>query len=297
MSAAVAVAAPAAAEVRRGRNWGGVLFLPLLPALIALFVFFLYPVAMLLLRSLEHGPGGLTIYWYEYLFRQPVYVRILINTVRISIEATAVSLVLGYPLAYFLTRIRPGLAAFLAAIISVPYFTSALVRTYAWIVLLGTGGVVNQSLVALGIPGAPFQLMYSETGVLIGLGYILLPFMVLLLYSVMNGIDRRLLQAAASIGASPLHAFVRVYFPLTIPGVAAGCLLAFIQALGSYVTPALMGSLRETMLATVIQQNIDKLDQWSLAAALAVMLLAFTALAFALFNRLVGLERLFETKW
>jgi putative spermidine/putrescine transport system permease protein len=120
MSAAVAVAAPAAAEVRRGRNWGGVLFLPLLPALIALTVFFLYPVAMLLVRSLEHGPGGLTLYWYEYLFRQPVYLRILVNTVRISIEATAASLVLGYPLAYFLTRIKPGLAAFLAAILSVP---------------------------------------------------------------------------------------------------------------------------------------------------------------------------------
>jgi putative spermidine/putrescine transport system permease protein len=297
MSAAVVIATPARAEVKRARSWGGALLLPLLPALIALVVFFIYPVAMLLVRSLEHGPGGITLYSYEYLFRQPVYVRILVNTVRISIEATAIALVLGYPLAYFLTRIPPGLAAFLAAIISVPYFTSALVRTYAWIVLLGTGGVVNQSLVALGIPGAPFQLMYSETGVLIGLSYILLPFMVLLLYSVMNGIDRRLLQAAASMGASPLRAFIRVYFPLTMPGVAAGCLLAFIQALGSYITPALMGSLRETMLATVIQQNIDKLDQWSLAAALAVMLLAFTALAFALFNRLIGLDRLFEAKW
>lgn len=273
------------------------LVLPLIPALLVVTILFAYPVVVLLTRSFQSNTGGWTLEWYERIIEHRAYFHIMVNTLLMSAKSTLVALILGYPLAYLLTKVRASVATLLVALISVPYFTSSLVRTYAWIVLLGTDGVLNQSLVSLSIPGAPYRLMYTELGVIVGLSYVLLPFMVLVLYSVMSGIDGRLLQAAASVGASPARAFIKVYIPLTLPGVVAGCLLAFIQAIGAYITPALMGGLGQTVLATVIQQNINRLDQWNFAAALAVMLLVVTGATLVLFDRLVGINRLFEAKW
>ena len=297
MSEAALETLPAGPQVQRHVPLRFALVLPLIPALLVVTVLFAYPVLVLLTRSFQANTGGWSLESYERIFEHRAYFHIMVNTLWMSAESTLVTLILGYPLAYLLTKVRASVAALLVALISVPYFTSSLVRTYAWIVLLGTGGVLNQSLVSLNIPGAPYRLMYTELGVIIGLSYVLLPFMVLVLYSVMSGIDGRLLQAAASVGASPLRAFIKVYIPLTLPGVVAGCLLTFIQAIGAYITPALMGGLGQTVLATVIQQNINRLDQWNFAAALAVMLLVVTAGTLVLFDRLVGINRLFEAKW
>jgi putative spermidine/putrescine transport system permease protein len=205
-------------------------------------------------------------------------------------------LVLAYPLAYFLARLQPRVTNVLLVMIVLPFFTSTLVRTYAWMVLLGTQGLVNQALVGLRVPGAPVRLLYNRTGVLIGMSYILLPYMILTLYSVMRGIDRGLLQAAASVGAGPLRAFWRVFLPLSLPGVAAGSLLTFILGLGFFITPALMGGARDTMIAVIIEQQVEQLLDWHFASALSTVLLAVTAVAFVVYDRVVGMERLFEAR-
>jgi putative spermidine/putrescine transport system permease protein len=180
--------------------------------------------------------------------------------------------------------------------IVVPYFTGSLVRTYAWMVLLGREGVVNQLLLRSGLADRPLPLMYNRFGVLVGMSYILLPYMILALYAVMKGIDPGLLRAARALGATGFQAFCRVFLPLTLPGIGGGTLLVFILSLGFFVTPALMGSPRETMIAMVIENQVGVLLNWGFASALAMVLLAATVLGFLVYDRVLGLERLFEAK-
>ncbi|WP_196906276.1 ABC transporter permease [Candidatus Symbiopectobacterium sp. 'North America'] len=181
-------------------------------------------------------------------------------------------------------------------IIIIPHFTSVLVRIYAWMVLLGSDGFVNQVLRALGLIDTRLKLMYTPLGVLIGMTYILLPYMVLALYSVMRGIDPQLLRVAYSLGASRFRAFWRIFLPLSLPGVAAGSLLVFILSIGFFVTPALMGSPRDTMIAMVIENQLEVYFNWGFASALSALLLLCTLLLFWVYVRVVGLERLFEAK-
>jgi putative spermidine/putrescine transport system permease protein len=298
------MASPALEVVRSGAAALGqrvrprqVYLLLLLPGVVYLLVFFAYPIAGMLWRSVTAPRGGgFTLRFYEQMLREPVYLRVFLNTFEITLEVTLVTLVLGYPLAYFLARIRPRLANLLLIMVVLPFFTSTLVRTYAWMVLLGNQGLLNQALAGLNVPGVPLRLLYNRTGVLIGMSYILLPYMILALYSVMRGIDRGLLQAAASVGASPFRAFRRVFLPLSLPGVAAGSLLTFILGLGFFITPALMGGPRDTMIAVIIEQHVEQLLDWHFASALSAVLLALTAVGFLVYDRLAGMERLFEAK-
>jgi putative spermidine/putrescine transport system permease protein len=161
-------------------------------------------------------------------------------------------------------------------IVVVPHFISALVRTYGWIILLGQHGLVNNILTGLHLPGAPYQLLYNEVGVVIGTTSVLLPYAVLLLYAVMRGVDRRLLAAAASMGAGRLVTFRRIYLPLVAPGLVNAGVLCFILCLGYYLTPALMGGTRQTMVASLIDEQVMKENKWNGAAALGVILLLFT---------------------
>ena len=267
----------------------------LLPGVLYLLVFFVYPMAGMLWRSVS-SPGGVTLGLYGRLLREPVYFKVFMTSFEIAFEVTLLTLVLAYPLAYFLARLQPRVTNVLLVMVVLPFFTSTLVRTYSWMVLLGTEGLVNQALVGLRVPGAPVRLLYNRTGVLIGMSYILLPYMILTLYSVMRGIDRGLLQAAASVGAGPLRAFWRVFLPLSLPGVAAGSLLTFILGLGFFITPALMGGARDTMIAVIIEQQVEQLLDWHFASALSTVLLAVTAVAFVVYDRVVGMERLFEAR-
>ncbi|MEU0195288.1 ABC transporter permease [Streptomyces afghaniensis] len=157
-----------------------------------------------------------------------------------------------------------------------PHFISALVRTYGWIILLGDKGLVNETLAAMSVPGAPFQLLYNELGVVIGTTSMMLPYTVLLLYGVMRGVDRRLLAAAAGMGAGRVTIFRRISLPLVTPGLASAGLLSFILSLGYYITPALMGGPKQTMIATLINQQVTKENQWNGAAAQGVILLLLT---------------------
>ena len=267
----------------------------LLPGVLYLLVFFVYPMAGMLWRSIS-SPNGVTLRVYGRLLREPVYFKVFVTSFEIAFEVTLLTLVLAYPLAYFLARLQPRVTNVLLVMVVLPFFTSTLVRTYAWMVLLGTEGLVNQALVGLRVPGAPVRLLYNRTGVLIGMSYILLPYMILTLYSVMRGIDRGLLQAAASVGAGPLRAFWRVFLPLSLPGVAAGSLLTFILGLGFFITPALMGGARDTMIAVIIEQQVEQLLDWQFASTLSTVLLAVTAVAFVVYDRVVGMERLFEAR-
>jgi putative spermidine/putrescine transport system permease protein len=277
------------AERREQRRY----LLVLLPALLVLLVLFVYPLFGILTRSVYKG--GYTLESYRQLVRVPVYLTVIGLTFRTAAIVTLVCLLLGYPLAYLLAHARPRLARLGLIVVVLPFFTSIIVRTYAWMVLLGRNGIVNQYLIAFGLTEAPLPLLYNQTGVLVGMSYVLLPFMVLTAYSVMRGIDRELVRAAHSLGASRFQAFRRVFLPLSLPGIAGGTLLVFILSLGFFITPALMGGPSDVMIAMLIEREVEFTLNWSFASALAVILLALTLVGFALYNRVVRLDRVFAS--
>lgn len=266
--------------------------LMLLPAVLVLAVLFAYPLLGIVNRSVYKA--GYTLDMYRQIFRVPVYLQVILATFKVSALVTMVCLALGYPLAYMLATRRPRTAQLLMIIVVLPFFTSIIVRTYAWMVLLGRNGIVNQYLMALGLSDKPLLLLYNQGGVVIGMSYVLLPYMVLTVYSVMRSIDPRLVRAAHSLGASRLQAFRRVFLPLSLPGIAGGTLLVFILSLGFFITPALIGGPGDMMIAMLIEREVEITLNWSFASALAVILLALTLVGFAGYNRIVRLERVFE---
>ncbi|MFI6850791.1 ABC transporter permease [Streptomyces sp. NPDC050416] len=246
-----------------------------LPVVVYLLVLFVYPILSTLFLSLKNTDGSLTLHWYVEALTG-LNLSVLLTTVRISAETALFSLVFGFVLANAISRLKPLWAGVAMLIVVVPHFISALVRTYGWIILLGDKGLVNETLAKLWVPGAPFQLLYNEIGVVIGTTSVMLPYTVLLLYGVMRGVDRRLLAAAASMGAGRVTIFRRVYLPLVAPGLASAGLLSFILSLGYYITPALMGGPDQTMIASLINQQVMKQNQWNGAAAEGVVLLLLT---------------------
>jgi putative spermidine/putrescine transport system permease protein len=223
---------------------------------------------------------------------QAIYLDIFLRTFWIGFVVTALCLLLGYPLAYKLASLPVGVANLLLILVLLPFWTSLLVRTGAWVVLLQREGVINDLLMALGLIREPLQLVYNRFGVYVAMTHILLPFMVLPLYSVMRGIPPEYMCAAASLGAAPFRAFLRVYLPLTVPGVGAGCLLVFILAIGYYITPALVGGANDQMVSYFVAFFTNQTINWGMASALGAVLLAATLLLFALYARLVGIDRL-----
>jgi putative spermidine/putrescine transport system permease protein len=268
----------------------------LLPAILVLLALFVYPLVGIVDRSVYRPRSGYTLDFYLQIFRVPVYLQVIGHTFRISALVTLACLAFGYPLAYLLATISPRIARLLLIVVILPFFTSIIVRTYAWMVLLGRNGIVNQYLSGLGLIDAPLALLYNQGGVLIGMTYVLLPYMVLTLYSVMRGIDPGLVRAAHSLGASRWQAFRRVFLPLSRPGIAGGTLLVFILSLGFFITPALMGGPTDVMIAMLIEREVEFTLNWSFASALAVILLALTLVGFVGYNRIVRLERIFESR-
>lgn len=276
---------PSSARRPPERTW-----LLLAPAVLFLLFFFGYPVARLL--GLSIFDPEFTLRNYEAALTAPVYVHVLQTTLKISIETTLLCLVLGYPLACALSTARERVRNLLIIAVVLPYFTSILVRSYAWLVLLGRHGILNEAMIGLGVVDHPVRMIYNTTGVVIGMTHIMLPIMVLALYSVMRGIDMNLVKVSDSLGASRTQTFLWVYFPLSMPGVGAGCLLVFIFSVGFYVTPALLGGLRDTMLAMLIATQIQELLKWGFAGALSLVLLVVTLALFLAFNRIMGLDRI-----
>ena len=269
--------AAAATERRRrvahlpGNRWA----LLVLPAAAFLVVFFLAPLIDMAARSVTE-PAGAGLSNYTRFFEQEAYVRVLTNTFWIAIVTTVVCLLIGFPFAYLMTVVPGRVAGLLLIAVLLPFWSSTLVRTFAWQVILRDTGVINSFLVDTGLVSEPLPLIRTTTGVIIGMSHILLPFMVLPIWAVLRRIDPEYSRAAASLGASPATAFRRVVLPLSLPGVLAGCLLVFVLALGFYITPALLGGPRDQMISQLIVEQVERQLDWGFASAMSVLLVAAT---------------------
>jgi len=274
---------------RRGRRTASG-WIYTLPALALVFLFFVVPVVALLLRSVMEPTPGLGNY-AEFL-GSPTYLRILFNTFLVSTVVTALSVAIGFPVAWALAIMPARWAAILFAIILLSMWTNLLARTYAWMVLLQRTGAINKLLLALGIIDQPLALVNNLTGVTIGMTYIMLPFVILPLRGVIKNIDPAVLQAASVCGATRWQCFTRVLIPLALPGVAAGALMVFVMSLGYFVTPALLGSTSNMMLAEMIVQLIQSMVDWGMGGAAAFVLLVITLAIYGIQLRFFGSGRI-----
>ncbi len=262
------------------------------PTIALLVIFFLAPLVLMSLRSVTDPPNaGLSN--YRTFFVSEADVRVLINTFYIAAISTVVCLLIGYPYAYLMNSVSPRIAGLLLIVVLVPFWSSLLVRTFAWEVILRDTGVINSLLMSWGLISQPLALIRNTLGVILGMSQILLPFMVLPLYAVMRRIDPEYTRAAANLGASPAAAFRRVFLPLSLPGVAAGTLLVFVLALGFYITPTILGSPRETMISRFIADQVQQRLDWGLGSAMAVILMVVTFVALLLASRFVRLRDVF----
>lgn len=223
---------------------------------------------------------------------EAIYRGVFLRTFLVALSVTALCLVIGFPVAYLLATRPPRIANILMILVLLPFWTSLLVRTTAWVVLLQTNGVVNEIITGLGLAGEPLQLVYNRVGVLVAMTHVLLPYMILPLYSVMRSIPPAHLRAAYSLGARPVGAFLRVYLPQTLPGIGAGALLVFILALGYYITPALVGGPADQMISWFIAFYTTSTVNWGMASALGLLLLVATLALYAVYARLVGADRM-----
>lgn len=248
------------------------------PALALIAAVMLLPIIWLFGLSFVGADDNLSLEHYKRLYERTFYLRIFYNTFELSVIVTAICLILGYPFTYFLSQLPRGLANMCLIAVILPLWTSVLVRTYAWIVLLQQNGLINNWMLQLGIVNSPLQLVHNFTGTTIGMVHIMLPFLILPLYASLRSIDRNYIKAAASLGATPSQAFWQIFFPLSLPGLIAGTLLVFVLCLGFYVTPALLGGGRVVTLSTQIQTNVVQYPVWGASSSLGVVLLFLTFL-------------------
>lgn len=260
----------------------------LLPAALLLLVAFLGPVGWLLSRAFTQPQPGLRN--FVDLWERQGYLQVLWNTVVISATATPICVLLGFPVAHAMTYGSPRLRRWLVFIVLIPFWTSLLVRTFATVILLQRNGPLNGMLIGLGLTSEPLPLLYNMTGLLAGAVQVLLPFVIFPLHAAMLRIDPAYMQAALTLGAGPIRAFLRVYLPLTLPGLLTGATLVFISTLGYYVTPAMLGGPRQTMIAQTIQDQIAQFGNWGMAGALSLLLLVVSGLVLLLLHLTVGLK-------
>lgn len=267
-------------------------YLGIAPLILFLAALFVFPIVDLLWLSVLDPQDQLTAEHYRAITANPVWFNVMLITFEISAWTTLFCVVGGYPIAYLLATSSESTRNRLVLWVMLPFWTSFLVRTFAWIVLLSQRGPINRLIAALGLSDTPLELIYNFAGTMIGMVHALMPLAVLTMLSVMTNIDARLNSAASTLGARGGEAFWRIYFPLSLPGVAAAGLMVFITALGFFITPALLGGRRQTMISQVIIIQVQDLLNWSFAGALSVVLLAAALLIFILYDRLLGLSTL-----
>jgi ABC-type spermidine/putrescine transport system permease subunit I len=266
----------------------------MLPALAMLVLMFFVPMVLFFVRTFMEFDGTTAQFAAQakgLLLSQP-YMTALGTTNWIALVVTVTVLLIGYPIAYYLTTATGPSVSIVVLSIVLPYFTSIIVRTFSWMVLLGEHGLVNDTLRALGLIHEPLPLMYNRLGVLIGMSYVLLPYMVLTLFAAMRGIDRSLLRAAEGLGASGFYTFRRVYFPLSLHGVLSGALIVYILAIGYFITPALMGGQHDIMIAMLIDRELEVAVDWPSAALMSLSLLVVTLVLYAVYYRVTDIRRL-----
>lgn len=218
----------------------------------------------------------------------PVYIKILINSLKISFLATIMCLITGYPFAYFITKASKRYRSLLFMLIIIPFWTNSLIRTYAWIVLLRTTGIINSYLLKLGLISAPIQMLYTDGAVLLGLVYTLFPFMVLPLYASIDSVDKCYIEAASDLGATPWRTFWKITIPLTMPGIIAGCILVFIPTLGLFFIPDLMGGSKVMLISNLIKNQFLTARDWPFGSAISIVIIVITFILIGLYIRLSG---------
>ena len=246
------------------------------PAVLAVIAIVVIPVGWLFYLSFVGNDGQLSLENYQRMIEYKSYARTFATTFKVSLLTTLLCILIGYPLAYFLAILPARVAGFFMLAVLLPFWTSLLVRTYAWLVLLQKNGILNDFAMSVGLWDEPLKLVHNLTGTLIGMAHIMLPFLVLPLYGSMRKIERDMMHAAANLGATPIQAFWKVYFPLSISGMVAGSLIVFVLCLGFYVTPAVLGGGRVVMVATQITAILENQYNWGAASALGVVLLVAT---------------------
>jgi ABC-type spermidine/putrescine transport system permease subunit I len=265
----------------------------MLPAASMLVLVFALPLGWFFVRALliESPPDALPSLAHDVLTSRAMLIATW-TTFWVSLIVTLVTLLAGYPVAYYMaTRGRLRAAIVLFCVI-VPYFTSVIVRTYAWMVLLGAHGVVNDALIGAGLLRAPLPLLYDQFGVTVGMAYVLLPYMVLTLYASMRAIDPALLRAARALGGGGFYVFRRIYLPLSMHGVLSGALIVFILSIGFFITPALMGGPSDVTVAMLVERAVEITLDWQEAAIMALLLLVATLVLYAVYCRVADLRRL-----
>lgn len=263
------------------------------PANIYLFFFMILPLAMIVVLSFQsRGSYGEVVFRFNATnytrLLDPVYARILVYSLGVGLGTTVITMLIGYPLAYYIARSPARQRSLLLFLILVPFWTNFVIRIYAWIMILRGGGLLDSLLQWLGITQEPLGLLYTPTAVMIGMVYEFLPFMVLPLYTSLEKIENALLEAAADLGAPPWRAFLRVTLPLSVPGMIAGTILVFIPAMGMFVLPDLMGGAKTLLIGNVIRNQFLTARDWPFGAAASVILMLMTLLLTLYYTRRAG---------
>ena len=261
-----------------------------LPAIIAVCVVIVIPVGWLFSLSFLDSSGQLSLVNYQKMIEYKSYARVFRATFNVSFLTTFFCILIGYPLAYFLSQVPKKYVGLMMLTVLLPFWTSLLVRTYAWLVMLQRNGLINNFAIDLGIWDTPIKLAHNLNGTLIGMVHIMLPFLVLPLYAAMRRIDRQALQAAANLGATPVQAFWQIFVPLSLPGVVAGSLIVFVLCLGFYVTPAVLGGGKVILVSMQITAILEDQFNWGAASALGVVLLVATFIVLLVASRFLKLD-------
>lgn len=240
-----------------------------------LLVFMILPILDMFTKSVVDD-NGFTWKYFKEFFSKSLYVKILLNTIRLSLIIGLITIVLGYPVAYLMNRVGPVLRCIIMGCVQIPFWTSLLVRTYSWIAILQNQGVVNVTLQKLGIIKQPIQLLYNDAGVIIVMTYIMLPYMIFSITAVMGQIDKNIIIASRSLGAGKTMTFFRVFLPLSLPGIMSGFFIVFLNTMGYYIVPALVGGQKSQMFSQTIQNELSGVLNWNFASAISIILVMVT---------------------
>ncbi|RJG20625.1 ABC transporter permease [Paenibacillus thiaminolyticus] len=260
------------------------LWLLLLPGLLFLTVFMIIPI-FLTIGSTFFNEGQFTIQGYVKLLGDPYILKILLTTLEVSLVTTAVCILIGFPTAYYISKKKARVKGILLALALFPMLTSAIVRSFSWMVILGKNGIVNNLLTGIGLVDEPLKILYTPTAMIIGLIHLFLPLMIISLVGVMENIDGDLLRASESLGASRLKGFMRIIVPLCVPGLIVGSILVFVGSLTAYTTPQLLGG-KQRVIATFLYQNAMTLNDWTMASIIATVMIVVTFIIIGLMNQL-----------
>ena len=261
-----------------------------LPYLLMVIALIAIPVGWLFYLSFIGNGGDFSLVNYQRMIEYKYYARVYLITFQVSILTTLLCVLIGFPLAYFLAQLPQKIAGVLMLTVLLPFWTSLLVRTYAWLVLLQKKGLLNDFAIQIGLWETPVKLVHNMTGTLIGMAHIMLPFLILPLYGAMRRIEPEMMHAASNLGAKPIQAFWKIFFPISLPGLVAGSLIVFVLCLGFYVTPAVLGGGRVVMIATQITAILENQFNWGAASALGVVLLVTTMIILYLAGHLLKLN-------